>query len=399
LHKPMLEELHPEEQLLLLCLRTRLEQRDRERIAALLHEGPDWHRVMGLAIRHRVGPLLFHALKSVDPEALPAAQRAVLERQFGACARRNLILTRELLRVLKCLRAGGVDATPYKGITLAAQAYGNTVLRSPGDLDLALRSEDAWKALDLLAELGYASEAPIPPEERKELLRTGYNYGLSGTPDHVQVEVHWSFVDRYLSFTLDAGEMWERRVPVRIGSREVLTFSPEDTLLILCVHGAKHGWGDLRWVMDVSELIASQPRMDWEAVRARAAGWGSGRMLLLGLRLAWELFEAAVPPAVREWLEGDRATRGLADGVMHELFGGSDDAPGPRQLVPLHLRVLERPADRLRYLGALLSPGPADRAAASLPPLLRPLHLLLRPFRLLRAHRPFPRPPERAEDG
>ncbi|MCA9471117.1 MAG: nucleotidyltransferase family protein [Nitrospira sp.] len=39
---------------------------------------------------------------------------------------------------------------------------------------------------------------------------------------------------------------------------QVRSLRAEELLLILCVHGSKHVWEELKWVCDVTELIRAQ---------------------------------------------------------------------------------------------------------------------------------------------
>jgi len=68
---------------------------------------------------------------------------------------------------------------------------------------------------------------------------------------------------------------------------------------MLCVHGTKHFWDRLAWIVDVAELITAQP-VDWEESLQIAAGMKSTRVLLLGLYLAHEWLGAALPQPVLE---------------------------------------------------------------------------------------------------
>jgi hypothetical protein len=56
------------------------------------------------------------------------------------------------------------------------------------------------------------------------------------------VELHWGFVDRQFSLPLDAEGLWGRLQRVSLGGGTIPTLSPEDLLLILCMHGSVHLW-------------------------------------------------------------------------------------------------------------------------------------------------------------
>ena len=53
------------------------------------------------------------------------------------------------------------------------------------------------------------------------------------------------------------------------------SLAPEDNLLLLCMHGAKHCWSRLERVCDVAELITSHSNLDWVALVSRAKVFGA----------------------------------------------------------------------------------------------------------------------------
>ena len=163
----------------------------------------------------------------------------------------------------------------------------------------------------------------------------------------------------------------------------VRTLSPEDLLLILCVHGAKHLWSQLGWISDVAELVRGHPSADWPWLLAEARALGSERMLLLGLFLARDLLDAPLPEAVRPALRADRVVESLAGQVVERLFGRPRGAAGVLESALFHLRAREHVRDRLRYgVRLAMTTTPGDWALLPLPVRLFPLYWLLRPIRL-----------------
>src|SRR2546423_1653893 len=110
----------PEAELLLCCGRSCMDAANAARIRALLNEELDWDRLVGLARRHGMLPLLYRSLEASDPEAVPLPTMAELREAFHANAARNLALTGELLRFLKQFETDGIPALPFKGPVLAA---------------------------------------------------------------------------------------------------------------------------------------------------------------------------------------------------------------------------------------------------------------------------------------
>jgi hypothetical protein len=105
-------------------------------------------------------------------------------------------------------------------------------------------------------------------------------YAFYREATRTQVELHTERTLRYFPVPLDFEKMSKRLISVELSGRRVQTFSIEDTLVMLCVHGAKHFWDRLGWVQDVAELVAAQP-VDWPLAMRIAKKLKSTRLLLL----------------------------------------------------------------------------------------------------------------------
>ncbi|MGH9640634.1 MAG: nucleotidyltransferase family protein, partial [Bryobacteraceae bacterium] len=146
----------PEKQLLVRCSRTRLESQAADDIRRLLALPLDWNFLLAQAGSNSVTPLLLRSISSVAPDHVPPEQLARLKNQVRAAAVRSLILAAELIRVLAGLAAVGIEAIPYKGPVLGAQAYGDLALREFEDIDLVLRQRDVAGADGVLVRLGFS---------------------------------------------------------------------------------------------------------------------------------------------------------------------------------------------------------------------------------------------------
>ncbi len=352
--------LSSEVQLLLSCLRTEMDPMNAHRITGLVErEEIDWLYLRRLAQRHAVAPLLAYSLSRLCPDAaaaLPAL--AELTQRFQANATRHLHLTGHLLLLFRELEEQGILAIPYKGPVLAATIYGDVSLRQAGDLDILVSRRDAWKIRDFLLSRGYRSKEQFSREQEKALVRAYFNYSMINDAANVVLEVHWAFVPRYYSFQLELEDLKPRLQSVELAGIKFLNPSPEDVLLILCLHGSKHCWTRLQWICDVAELVQACPALDWDQATQQAAALGGQRMIALGLFLAQDLFGATLPDRVRQQIESDPAVYPLAGQVGQYLFDESTPAPGEFARFQFQVRARERFRDRVRnwfYLATSLN--------------------------------------------
>lgn len=377
--------MRPEDDLLLCCARLWMDSEVSEKVTSLLQNEMDWSYLRSRAQRHGLTPLLYRSLKCARPQAVPEAILDQLRQYFLANAWRNLLLTEELLEVLDLFKTHGIPAIPYKGPVLAASIYGDLGLRQMSDLDILIPKEEILKARHLLVSLGYQTEFQFAnARQAAAYQRSQYELVFTRYQGKVITELKWEIVDRFFSFPMAYRGLWERLKPISLAGKEVFTLSPEDLILILCVHGAKHLWTSLIWVCDVARLLYLCKGLDWEWIVNQASLLGGQRILYLGLLLSKDLLGASVPEEIGKRVGADPMVRRLAEQVKQNLFQASNGSPPSLwESSIFHLKVRENLQDRIRYCGRLvLNTTPGDWNVRSLPDSLSPLYYLIRPFRL-----------------
>jgi hypothetical protein len=395
-HKTLTVAMHPEDELLLCCARIQMETGRAEYIRMLLKEDLDWDYLFASALRHGMMPLLHWHLNAICPEAVPETCRHVLQTHFRHNTLHNMFLSSELCRLLRLFEAHSIAAIPFKGPVLAADIYGDLALRQFRDLDIMLHKQDILRAKALLMTHGYRPLCEFSNAEENALLRYECEYVLARDSGSI-VELHWGFTPKFFCFALDPKLLWQSAKPVVLGDTTVLSFAPEDLLLILCVHGAKHCWERLAWLCDIAELLRVYPDINWDAVMMQARALGSMRMLCLGLFLARDALGASFPEIVWRQVQTDRVVGSLATHVYDQWF--CEDLP-PRLVLAattcvFYLRMRERWRDRIQYclryfpyhvFHNVIPPNAIDEAFLPLPASLSFLHYISRPVRLCRQY-------------
>ena len=181
------------------------------------------------------------------------------------------------------------------------------------------------------------------------------------TRERVQVDVHWAFSEDFFPFEIDQARLWRRLSHVRILEKSVETLDVEDTVLVLCVHGARHCWGRLAWIADVAHLVSRHPDIDLLRMLDEARDRGVGRILAVGLTLAGALLEAPIPENFVEQSRSDPIVRELRTEFVERLLCGAPELAAADQWL-LYLRLRERLRDRTRCCVRLCElPQSADR--------------------------------------
>jgi hypothetical protein len=367
----------------LLCAQTHVDSDTSKRILRLAATEPDWDAILNAAFEHSLVPIFCRNIEAYGGEALPSTLRRRFSEDFLRNSCRNLALTAELFRVLEALESHGVCATPYKGLVLAAQAYGDAAMRQFSDLDIIVPQGQIVAAHDALLARGFRPMiSGVEPQAGGRQLPGQYAYQ---NQTQTLVELHTEFTLRYFPRGLDLTKLVERRERVQIAGRQLLTFSLEDTILLLCVHGSKHFWERLGWIADIAALSRASRPLDWATVMERARTWGIRRMVLLGAGLAERLFRTPLPKEVEDYLRSDATARGLIDGICRRVFAAE----------PAEMGVFSRFAFRVRMRGPLAQGLPYAVRLALMPTefdrgrharYLEPVYALLRPLRLARTY-------------
>lgn len=389
--------LQPELSLLLECSRP---GPDRAAIPSLA-ERIDPERFAEMARWHGVAPLAAHSVGEGGLGAAAASAAALLAGDFQYNALHAARLSMELVNVERLLAARGIPCAAFKGAVIASVAYGSLWLRQFSDIDVLAPPERVVEARQALSEAGYQPALALSPAQEARHVQGSpfaYSFSLMRPGAHMAVDLHWSPAERnHPAFPRRLREPWTRLVECSVGGSTVQTFSPEDTLLFLSGHAAKHAWERLRWIADIAWLIAAEPGLDWcDALdAAREQGPIGERTLLVSLRLAQRLLGARLPADIDAAARDDSVTESIVSDVTAALERASDDWPlwWPRsfQSDALFLRMAETPGRKAAYFlrfcaYRLAAPDAKDRAALALPGSLSFLYFVLRPFRLLREY-------------
>ena len=371
-------------ELLQLCSRARLDETAVARIKELSRENPDWDYLYQLARRHALLPMLFHHLNLAGGNLVPADFLKRLKLIYQENAARNLVLTDELLSIVRELRANEIDSLPFKGPTLAKIAYGDLALRCFADLDLIVHRRNVAAAREILITRGYRPSKELSPQQEQLLLASQHNIQFTGDDGRLIVELHWRVAPDLYSPSVNEERVWGNLETITIHGVEVKTLPPEELILSLCVHGSRHLWERLSWISDVAALISRRPKIDWERLISLAAGNGSEGMLFLGLQLAGDVCAAPLPVHVKQRIATDGAISKLTAEIVELLFNGPESVRlNAYRTFYYNLRVRKNWSARARYCAFAVSPSDDDLGAIALPRVLNFVYYLLRPIRLL----------------
>ena len=367
----------------LLCAASSADPRESDlvRVRTVLERPIEWESVLRLAEQHGTSSLLYQNLSHVA-DAIPSAVLTSLRQRYERNVHKSLFLTRELIRILDCLDAIGVEVIPYKGVVLSEVYYGDMAMRQSGDMDLFVRKRDVARAKSAVGDLGFTPRVPIPEDAEADYIASGYECTFDSPAGKNLLELQWALQPRFYAVDFEMDGLFERAVNVALAGRSVRTPSPEDLLLVLSVHAAKHVWGRLIWLCDIAQ-IPKRENVNWKWVQSQAQELGIERILHITLLLANRLLATAIPAPLENPILADRAAHAFADEIAVAVAAGVTYEEEKVSYFRLMMRLRERKTDRLRFLARLaFTPGPGEWETIRLPKALFPLYRLVRLARL-----------------
>ncbi|HOL17648.1 MAG TPA: nucleotidyltransferase family protein [Bacillota bacterium] len=355
-------------ELLLACLKQEPAEEKVDRLKCFGRE--EWAAVRGAALRHGVEPLLFYTLKPLCPVLnIPEPVWSSLQRAYYSTAARNMRLYRELAGVVATFNRQGIAAILLKGAHLAEHVYENIALRGMGDADLLVKKEDLLRADRELLRLGAE-----PGERVRVYSRHSHHFGYRLRPSGLMVEIHWALITSLYPCRVDEGGLWRRARPVKLGPEQAWVLSPEDLLLHLCLHAAKHiNEITLRDLFDLGAVLRRyEAALDWRELAARARQWGILRAVYVLLSLTRDLLGSPVAADTLEALRPAGFDNRYLDLVRRQLMAASLDRGGVKTTLPAaRLWMYKGPGGKLKHIRdrlllsreeiALMYTRPADR--------------------------------------
>jgi len=331
-----------------------------------------------------------HGEGLIPPDTLKKLQESLLR-----TARKNLAWLQEWLRVLDILADSRIPVISFKGPAVALIAYRNLALREFADLDLLVRPGDVVRTRDVLVHNGYVLSSIVPDDTDAALNRFGdRQISFAKNDDHgIKLDLHWGVLSEWSSFQLDVGSLFESAFVERHERISFLSLSPEHLLLLLCAHGTKHCWSNLRLLCDVACHVQSNPSLNWDLCIRLAESSGCDLVMKHGLLLATQILSLELPERVSQYIGDDPKARLLVGKARTFLFRkNKDHSPylddRTRYLEVLRYRLAFERAHPFRngvatVLRRAFIPNEADWRSLRLPRSLYFLYYLSRPIRLV----------------
>jgi len=374
--------IRSEAELLLCCIRHQFNTATSAEIADWLRNDLDWDAIIGKAVENNVFLLFYKTLKHTHPELIPPSVYDRLQVEAQKRIGRNLFLTKELFQLLDELAALDIQAIPFKGPIWATLAYGNMALRDFTDLDILVRPKDFPKAKKLLYDRGYHDKNSGSFEtdiQQAQMLRQD---------GKVNIDLHFGLAPKLFYLRVNSESFFEGLQTLSIAGRPVTTFSPENTLALGYIHGAKEDWNFLKRICDFAALIQTYPDLNWQDILAGCGTNYSDRKFWLGIAIAQTYLQISLPKELavhsKQFPELAELAKQHEQFVYHKLAEYSYISHVFRFLGTRETNLWSK----VRYfLKIAVDINEKDREKFALPSFLFFLYYLLRIIRLLKTYK------------
>jgi len=336
----------------------------------------DWDRMLRLASFHRVLPAVHATLKGRSD--VPASILSALDARFTSHIKRVLRFSAELAGIVRQSKKRGVEILCHKGPVLARQLYGDPAAREFGDLDFLVRPSDVRQARVILCELGYTPKLTLSGKQKREYLRTGYEYVFGSLAEPNLIELQWQVLPRFYAVDFHTESFFNRSTDIDFEGCRVRGLCNEDLLLVLCVHAAKHGWSHLGMLRDITAVCGQ--RVDWAWVLEESSRFGILKILTTSLELAQNMLGLKLPTEIR-FPPAYSSENTVA--VLRRMNRAEEIRADSFQYFRITMNLREQWRDRLRFAWRLAAtPTVSEWQTLDIPDLLFPFYRGIRAWRL-----------------
>jgi hypothetical protein len=347
------EELTKEEQLVINCARVKMSNHIADQTKRLCSPDLNWNRILSLAGRHGLCPLLYHSLRALNLlDRLDSDSMNSLQESYYSNAVRNLKLYEQLKEILMAFNEAGIETVILKGAALAEPVYGNIALRIMSDIDLLIRKEYWNSAHSVMNQLGYSNGSKRMVEWYEKKHHHLAAYTLSGKI--APVEIHHHIFAPIFNIEIGIEDFWRNARSAEFQSIKTYVFSQEDLILHLCFHTTEQGGKLIRLsqLCDISEVLSldGEP-VNWERIVERARNHSIAKNIYTSLYLVRYMFgNERVPSAILARLN-EITTPHFNEWLRTKSFKDALDSNGRTldQVV-----WLDRYSERFRFLFKLM---------------------------------------------
>lgn len=170
---------------------------------------------------------------------------------------------RVFLEATKDLENQEIWFIPFKGPALSQKLYNDPLYRRYGDVDILVKSGDLTNVVEIFHRHGYqAVKDPFPTDLKKQqrVKKYWWQYPILHNQTQGLVEIHWRLMNALpVAQSVMNKLITQNHSQVRLWGRSFRQLNHELELIYLIIHGAKHAWYRLKWLLDIHHIAIHCP--------------------------------------------------------------------------------------------------------------------------------------------
>lgn len=339
----------------------------------------DWEMFLTQAKHHRVYPLLASKISPAE-DFIPSYVTQSIKELYKINTFQMLHLSAEMDQINKIFTANGISLLFLKGPLLGSELYGDISQRTSNDLDILIPIEQLNQVEELLLQQGYKKDDYFETFLNDWKWRH-HHITFLHKEKGIKIEVHWRLnpgPGKEPKFS----DLWERKRVVKHTNKPIYLLGKEDLFFFLVLHGARHGWSRLRWLIDIYQMLKKE--MNWEEVYQLFYKFHHVHVAGQALILVSALFNYPLPKRVYMLFKNKRSHLLAQEAIYYlERRVNLHSYPVPSDVAKYHskhLFSLMSTQQKVLFILSFLYPLPEDIKVLPLPKRLYFMYFPLRPI-------------------
>lgn len=342
----------------------------------------NWDEFISLAYSHGVFPLVYQVLKKHE-DKIPLNTIAFMKQTYMNLVKTNMLMTSELIKVSKLLEDNGIKAIAFKGPVLSAMAYGDVISRQYVDLDILVDDDRLLDSIEILKNNEYSLEDDFKLDLLKKNRSIFHDVTLRKN-NIVNIELHWRlFSDEYMTGISDLN-IKENLRPFEYQNQTLNVFDNEIQILYLSIHGAKHNWERIEWLVDIVRFIENNT-MNWKRLLDLIQKTKTEKILFSTFYLCKTILDLSLPKEIEEKIEKSNILKFSKrfEQFFYKNFNYMlEHDVESKKISKIQFDILHGYKNKLLFIIALLKPTELDYQSVNLPKYMSFLYYLIRPINL-----------------
>jgi hypothetical protein len=298
----------------------------------------------------------------------------------------NMLLTSELINIMKLLEENNIKAIAFKGPTLSQLAYGDITLRQYVDLDILVDEKDLYDSAMILKSINIEADLSLDFLKNDTLIKLGSDFNLFHKYNNIHLELHWNLFRKLLN-EKRKDFVSSNQLSININGKDINTLDYNYLLIYLCVHGSKHLWERIEWIVDLDKLI-NKGTFDWNFMINTSRELKVYNMFLLGICLTNELFDTNIPLSIKELYVSNQKVNKLKTKILDLIDSKIMHQEEENKYMTLKFKIIMQMFDTKResikyILSVIFKPTHYDVYFINISKSFSFLYYLVRPIRLI----------------